>query len=93
MAHPKIVEFPMARPKIVRTSAEAAAVPLHLPIQVELALPKTKIKTVCLPVPVAEEVFRTVETEAARRNIPTDKLLVVIACVVTETLNRLKTAA
>jgi hypothetical protein len=36
MAHPKIVEFPMARPKIVRTAQEAALVPLHLPVQVEL---------------------------------------------------------
>jgi hypothetical protein len=36
MARAKIVEFPMARPKIVRTKEEAAAVPLHLPIQVEL---------------------------------------------------------
>jgi hypothetical protein len=39
MARPKIVEFPMARPKIVRTAEEAAAVPLHLPIQVEVEIP------------------------------------------------------
>jgi hypothetical protein len=39
MACAKIMEFPsMARPKIVRTAEEAAAVPLHLPIQVELTL-------------------------------------------------------
>jgi hypothetical protein len=35
MATPKVVRFPMARPRIVRTKEEAAAVPLHLPIQVE----------------------------------------------------------
>ena len=93
MAHCKIMEFPMPRPRIVRTAQEAAAVPLNLPIQVELPLPKTKTKTVCLPVPVTEEVFRTVETEAARRHISTDKLLVVISCVVTEALGRLKAAA
>jgi hypothetical protein len=34
----RIVEFPMARPKIVRTAEEAAAVPLHLPIQVEVEI-------------------------------------------------------
>jgi hypothetical protein len=35
----RIVEFlKMARPKIVRSKEEAAAVPLHLPLQVELEL-------------------------------------------------------
>jgi hypothetical protein len=91
MAH--IMEFPsMARPKICRTVAEAANVPLNLPIQIELAWPK-KTKTINLPVPVAEEVYRIVETEAARRDISQDKLLAIISCVVTEALTRLKTAA
>jgi hypothetical protein len=82
----------MPRPKIVRTAQEAAAVPLGLPIQVELPWPK-KTKTVHLMVPLAEEAFRTVQTEADRRNISTEKLLVVISCVVTEALARLKAAA
>jgi hypothetical protein len=34
----QIVRFPMARPRIVRTKEEAAAVPLHLPIQVEIEI-------------------------------------------------------
>jgi hypothetical protein len=82
----------MGRPKIVRTAQEAAAVPLNLPVQVELPLPQ-KTKTVHLMVPLAEEAFRTIQTEADRRNISTDKLLVVISCVVTEALDRLKAAA
>jgi len=82
----------MGRPKIVRTAQEAAAVPLGLPVQVELPWPK-KTRTVHLMVPLAEEVFRTIQTEAARRNISTDKLLVVISCVVTKALNNLKAAA
>jgi len=82
----------MGRPKIVRTAQEAAAVPLGLPVQVELPWPK-KTRTVRLMVPLAEEVFRTIQTEAARRNISTDKLLVVISCVVTKALNNLKAAA
>jgi hypothetical protein len=46
MARAKIMEFPsMARPKIVRTKAEAAAVPLHLPIQVELPWPDPVLET------------------------------------------------
>jgi hypothetical protein len=32
----RIMEFRMPRPKIVRTAQEAAAVPAHLPIQVEI---------------------------------------------------------
>jgi hypothetical protein len=82
----------MGRPKIVRTAQEAAAVPLNLPVQVELPWPK-KTKTVHLMVPLAEEVFRTIQTEAVRRNISTEKLLVVISCVVTKALTDLKTAA
>jgi hypothetical protein len=82
----------MGRPKIVRTAQEAATVPLNLPVQVELPLPK-KTKTVHLMVPLAEEVFRTIQTEADRRNISTDKLLVVISYVVTKALNNLKAAA
>ena len=82
----------MGRPKIVRTAQEAAAVPLNLPVQVELPLPK-KTKTVHLMVPLAEEAFRTVQTEADSRNISTEKLLVIISCVVTEALARLKAAA
>jgi hypothetical protein len=79
----------MGRPKIVRTAQEAAAVPLGLPIQVELSVPE-KTKTVHLLIPLTEETFRTLQTEAARRK--TD-LLVVMSCVVTEAVNRLKAAA
>ena len=39
MASAKIVEFPMARPKNCRTKEECLAVPLHLPIQVEVEIP------------------------------------------------------
>ena len=38
MASAKIVEFPMARPKNCRTKEECLAVPLHLPIQVEVEI-------------------------------------------------------
>jgi hypothetical protein len=38
MAHCKIVEFPMARPKICRTAQECRAVPLDRPIQVEIEI-------------------------------------------------------
>ena len=82
----------MGRPKIVRTLQEAAAVPLNLPVQVELPVPK-KTRTVPLMVPLAEEVFRTIQTEAARRNISTGNLLVLMSCVVSDALTRLKTAA
>jgi hypothetical protein len=36
------MEFPMARPKIVRTAEEAAAVDPSLPIQVEITLSPTE---------------------------------------------------
>jgi hypothetical protein len=39
MTHPKIVEFPMPRPKICRTQEEVDRVPRHLPIQVEVEFP------------------------------------------------------
>jgi hypothetical protein len=82
----------MARPRIVRTAQEAAKVPLNLPIQVELPWSK-KTRTVPLMVPLAEEVFRTIQTEADRRNISTGNLLVLMSCVISEALTRLRTAA
>lgn len=39
MASAKIMRFPMARPRIVRTKEEAAAVDPSLPVQVEITLP------------------------------------------------------
>ena len=73
MAHPKIVEFPMARPKIVRTKEEAAAVPLHLPIQVELPWPPApwppgeKMREALEKVDQAKkETIRVAEIELAR---------------------------
>jgi hypothetical protein len=55
MAHTKIVEFPpMARPKICRTAQEAAAVPLHLPIRVELPWPPA-------PWPPGEKMYEALE--------------------------------
>jgi predicted thioesterase len=80
----------MARPHVVRTKEQAAAVPLGKPIQVEIALPKTKPRTVWLSIPVAEDVVKTMETEAARRKIPNDKLLALIGCVVTKAVTRLR---
>jgi len=41
MVHPKIVEFPMPRPKICRTQAEVDRVPLHLPVQIEFTVSPT----------------------------------------------------
>jgi len=82
----------MGRPKIVRTAQEAAKVPLNLPIQVELPLPE-KTKTVHLMVPLAENVFRIMQTEADRRNISTDTLLLIVSCVVTKALIALKATA
>ena len=42
----------MPRPHIVRTAAEAAAIPAHLPVQIEF-------KTRWLTVPIDEEVFQS----------------------------------
>ena len=64
MARAKIMEFPsMARPKIVRTAQEAAAVPPHLPIQVEIVeLPIIPP----LPLPEALEKLRQAKKQTAR---------------------------
>jgi hypothetical protein len=35
----------MARPKVCRSLEETAAVPLHLPVQIEFSLPKIKLET------------------------------------------------
>jgi len=61
----------MARPKIVRTAAEAAAVPRHLPIQVEVEIapltPAEKMHEALAKLDQARrETIRVAEIELAR---------------------------
>jgi hypothetical protein len=58
----------MPRPKVVRTAQEAAAVPLHLPIQVELVLPPVeKMHEALAKLDRArKETIRVAEIELAR---------------------------
>jgi hypothetical protein len=57
----QIVRLPMARPRIVRTKEEAAAVPLNLPVQVELRTDQVEFRTD----PVLETELFLMENELA----------------------------
>jgi hypothetical protein len=79
----KILEFPaVARPKLVRTSAEAARVPLHLPVQVELALmPADRMHDAMVRVRQAKkQTIRAIETELALVNQRAEQLKLELYC-------------